>query len=114
MVIAYSLNSRAISWKIITKATKTANDPNLAKIILLLLKELHLIRVGNFATDYIEVKIKCLPDNMNGSIYDRKGEDEKQDESGNRVSCMIIPQTPKEDTDYARAEHELIEFYNSK
>lgn len=114
LVIAYSLNSRAISWKIITKATKTANDPNLAKIILLLLKELHLIRVGNFATDYIEVKIKCLPDNMNGSIYDRKGEDEKQDESVNRVSCMIIPQTPKEDTDYARAEHELIEFYNSK
>lgn len=88
LVTAYLKNARAISWKTITETTGTQKDPKLAKIILLLLKELHLISLGGFATDYIEVRIK----------------DAKR----------VIQETPFKDSDDEKCEKELRQFYDSK
>lgn len=88
LVTAYLKNARAISWKTITEVTGTQNDPNLAKIILLLLKELHLISLGGFATDYIEIRVK----DPNRSIQE--------------TPCMDSPDE--------NCENELKQFYASK
>lgn len=88
LVTAYLKNARAISWKTITEVTGTRNDPNLAKIILLLLKELHLISLGGFATDYIEIRVK----DPNRSIQE----------------------TPCKDSPDEKCENELKQFYASK
>lgn len=88
LVTAYLEKARAISWKTITEVTDTQNDPNLAKIILLLMKELHLISLGSFATDYIEVRVK----------------------DNNRR----IQETPCKESPDEKCEQELMQFYDSK